>query len=158
MVLIGIGRELSATGDSQEDLRRIEAMNVLCTLTRGKTYFAVSENEDDLVYQTKLLPFFITAPFDPVERDGNGQQQWESYLHWLSGTLGHRLLVLELGVGFASPQVIRWPFERTVQMNLKSTLVRVQTAFPQLPEEIAEAGRGYSIAMDPSQWLLGLSV
>lgn len=157
MILIGIGSELSQTDSREENSRRVKALKALCALTHGKTYFAVSENEDDLIYQSGLLPFFITAPFDPVERKDNGEDQWNSYLRWLSGTLGHSLLVLELGVGFQAPQLIRWPFERTVQMNFKSRLVRVQKNFPQLPKELSESGRGISIAQDPADFLLAFS-
>ena len=36
--------------------------------------------------------------------------QWQAYTRWLAGTLNKELLILELGVGFGTPTVIRWPF------------------------------------------------
>ena len=38
--------------------------------------------------------------------------QWQAYTRWLAGTLNRELLILELGVGFGTPTVIRWPLRR----------------------------------------------
>ena len=48
------------------------------------------------------------------------------------------LLILELGEGFRMPEVIRWPFERTVQYNKKAFLYRVNQTFAQLAEGIGD--------------------
>lgn len=63
---------------------------------------------------------------------------WGAYTKWLSGTLHRRLCVLELGVGFAYPSVIRFPFEKTVYYNRKAILYRIHSKFPQIPEEIGD--------------------
>lgn len=62
--------------------------------------------------------------------------QWDAYKRWLSGTLNRRLLVLELGVNFSTPTVIRWPFEKTVFFNQKSHMYRINRTFYQISEEI----------------------
>lgn len=72
--------------------------------------------------------------------------QWKAYMGWLSGTVNHRLLVLELGVGFQFPTIIRWPFEKTVYFNQRSHMYRINHSFAQPPEEIA--GRVTSITED----------
>lgn len=59
--------------------------------------------------------------------------QWEAYTKWVQNTLHQKLTVLELGVGFAYPQVVRWPFEKTVYFNKKAELVRVHSKFAQVP-------------------------
>lgn len=68
--------------------------------------------------------------------------QWETYMKWLQGTVNKKLTVLELGVGMQFPSVIRWPFEKTVLYNQKSTFFRIHKTLPMLSAEIAE--RGYS--------------
>lgn len=73
--------------------------------------------------------------------------QWEKYTRWLSCTLNRKLLLLELGTDFQYPQVIRWAFEKTAFYNMKSTLLRISSKFPQLPAELSE--RGISIAKNP---------
>lgn len=62
--------------------------------------------------------------------------QWRAYTTWLSGTLNKKLLVLELGVGFKTPTVIRWPFEKTVSINKKAHMYRIHEIFAQLPETV----------------------
>lgn len=80
--------------------------------------------------------------------------QWEKYTKWLSCTLNRKLLLLELGTGFQYPQVIRWAFEKTAFYNMKSTLVRISSKFPQLPAELSE--RGVSMAENPVEFLLNI--
>ena len=89
----------------------------------------ITENRDDLIFSSRLLNFFIVSPLGDENRENSGQEQWNAYLNWLASTLNHRLCILELGVGFASPQIIRWPFEKTAMFNLKSTLIRVNAPF-----------------------------
>jgi len=62
--------------------------------------------------------------------------QWKAYTTWLAGTLNKKLLVLELGVGFQTPTVIRWPFEKTVSINKKSHMYRIHGKFAQLPDTV----------------------
>ncbi len=70
--------------------------------------------------------------------------QWNAYTKWLSGTLNKRLLLLELGVGFKTPTVIRWPFEKTATVNKKAHLYRIHGNFAQLSEAVK--GKGESIS------------
>lgn len=79
-------------------------------------------------------------------------EQWQKYTKWLQCTPNRRLRILELGVGFQYPQVIRWPFEKVTAYNLKATLIRVHSKLPQLPEELAQ--RGISVKSSPVQFLL----
>ena len=77
----------------------------------------------------------------------DNQESWDKYLHWLSFTLNQKLCVLELGVGFAHPQMIRLPFEKTVYFNQKARYIRVSEKFPQLSAEIAD--RGIAVKENP---------
>lgn len=153
MVLIGIGDEFAKTDDEQEDQKIISAYNELSGLVKGKTYFILSENKDTLIFRSRLLSFFICEPFGPEDKQECTEEQWNTYMRWLSGTLGHKLCILELGVGFTAPQLIRWPFEKTAQFNLKSTFIRVHKSFPQLSEEAARTGRAISVKEDAVTWL-----
>lgn len=81
--------------------------------------------------------------------------RWAAYKTWQAGTLNRSLLLLELGVGFDSPTVIRWPFEKIVYVNRKSCLVRVHGTLSQLPGEVGE--RAVRVAMDSVDWVLALA-
>lgn len=81
--------------------------------------------------------------------------RWADYMAWQTRTLNRNLLILELGVGFDSPTVIRWPFEKIVYVNQKSYLLRVHETLSQLPGEIGErAGRVPENSVD---WILKLT-
>lgn len=57
-------------------------------------------------------------------------------MNWIQGTLNRELLVLELGENYSNPALMRWPFEKTVYINQKAVLVRVNAKYAQIPEEI----------------------
>jgi NAD-dependent SIR2 family protein deacetylase len=73
--------------------------------------------------------WFITEPYSA---------QAEQFESWISRARQHSLLIVELGVGFNTPGVIRWPIERIVYTHPRSHLVRVNLQFPQVPSEIVE--------------------
>ena len=77
--------------------------------------------------------------------------QWMAYTRWLTETVNRPLLVLELGEGFKTPTVIRWPFEKTVRFNKKSCFYRVNANFAQLAEETDE--RSVSVAENSVDWI-----
>ena len=135
LVLIGLGEEL--TGDLTG------FYEALTELLKHKDYFIVTLKDREGLEKAGILKEQITAP---VEEPDN-QESWDKYLHWLSFTLNQKLCVLELGVGFAHPQLIRFPFEKTVYFNQKARYIRVSEKFPQLSAEIAD--RGEAVKEDP---------
>ncbi len=80
--------------------------------------------------------------------------QWQNYNRWLSCTLNWKLCVLELGVGFEYPQVIRWPFEKITYFNQKSELIRVHSRLSQTASELGE--RGISVESSPIDFCLSV--
>lgn len=81
-------------------------------------------------------------------------EQWEKYKKWLQGSLNHRLLVLELGVGMQFPSVIRWPFEKIAFFNNKAKFYRINEKIYQLTEELKE--KGVAISENAIDWLCHL--
>lgn len=63
---------------------------------------------------------------------------WSRYTMWLQGTLNHKICILELGVGFRFPTVIRWPFEKIANLNRKADFVRVHETLAQTAKELQE--------------------
>lgn len=231
-ILIGIGEEFSLQGwkwegpECLEDLYRskccaevsadheiIRAYRQLRELIGDRSYFAVTLNTDDLIYQAGFERECVVAPcgsaaklqceehivdghdliasvfaqyekatelerakrdlaksdleqiaesirektlicpecgkkldLHTVENDAYLEcgylEQWEAYKKWLATTLNKKLCILELGVGFRYPQVIRWPFEKTAFYNKKATLVRIHSKFPQIESELADKAIG----------------
>lgn len=79
------------------------------------------------------------------------QKDWEKYTGWLSRTLNKKVCLLELGVGFLYPTVIRWPFEKITTLNQKAVLVRVHETFYQTAKEIQE--RSFSRKEKSEGWI-----
>lgn len=81
--------------------------------------------------------------------------QWKKYQEWLAHTLNRSLLILELGVDFQTPTVIRWPFEKTAFFNRKSHMYRVNQKFYQITEELKE--RAFPVNMDSVDFIRKLA-
>lgn len=59
----------------------------------------------------------------------------DRYERFLTDYGKSRIVFLEIGVGFNTPSIIRYPFERMTYANPQSTLVRLNREFPQpMPE------------------------
>ena len=146
LILVGIGEEFSIKQAGREQV--MEAYETLAGLLKGKGYFIVTLQTDDLIYESQLAKERIVAPCGS-DAAGNvvtdEEPQWEAYTKWLQNTLNHKLCILELGVGFAYPSVIRFPFEKIAYFNQKARLVRVHSEFAQLTPEIRE--RSLSVTM-----------
>lgn len=80
--------------------------------------------------------------------------RWNEYKLWLARTLNKRLLILELGVDFRYPTVIRWPFEKTAFVNEKAKLYRVNGSFSQISEELR--GKAEPVAANSVEFIRGL--
>ena len=146
MVLVGIGTEISEKHHTREEL--LAFYQEIAGAVKGKFYFVVTLNTDDLIYEAGFDPSLIVAPCGS-DRTGNvitnGHYdesgylpQWKAYQTWLGNTLNRELVILELGVGFEYPSVLRFPDEKMAFFNQKSTLVRIHSEFPQIPKEIRE--------------------
>lgn len=79
---------------------------------------------------------------------------WKRYTMWLQGTLNKKICILELGVSFRYPTVIRWPFEKIAVLNHKAKFIRVNKDMPQAAKEIAD--KSVSIRQDSRDFLAEL--
>ena len=79
------------------------------------------------------------------------KEQWECYRQWIADTRNRDTVILELGVSFSLPDLIRLPFENMAFYNQKAHLYRVHSVFWQLFEDVKE--KGTSISMNPVTFL-----
>ena len=68
---------------------------------------------------------------DTFVEDAHWHEQCERYQNFVSDNSGRRLLLLEFGVGFNTPVIIRFPFERMATEWNQTTLVRFNSNEPQ---------------------------
>jgi NAD-dependent SIR2 family protein deacetylase len=77
-------------------------------------------------------------------QDNNWYNSEDNYRKFISGTEGRSTVFLELGVGFNTPGIIRFPFEEMVRNNPKAFLIRLnRDDLAGMPENI-----GSTIAFD----------
>lgn len=157
LVLTGIGEQFAFDRAGEEAAR---AYRNLSLFLEGKNYFVITTCTDGLIRGAGLKEDRIVCPLseeaDDKEAYGQETLAWERYMKWLQGTLNRKLLVLELGVGLACPDVIRFPFEKVVFYNQKAELIRVHPKLFQLPAELK--GRGMSVCEDTVALLAGAEI
>ena len=146
-VLIGLG-EAFTVKKAEDEEKYIEFYKTLKDKLGVKDYYIVTQAEDDLIFRCGFDKKHVAAPFVFPE----DEEHWNDYMKWLSYTLNRHLLVLELGVGFANPMVIRFPFEKTAFFNQKSKMYRVHPTLPQVTAELGE--RGYAVQANPLELFL----
>lgn len=78
-------------------------------------------------------------------------KSWELYRKWLTGTLNKKICLLELGVDFKYPSIIRWAFEKVAFINEKAVMIRINEKYPQLTEELK--GKAYSYDKNSVEFL-----
>lgn len=63
-------------------------------------------------------------------QDENWYKQSEKYKEFLSKTKNKNVVLLEIGVGFNTPGIIRFPFEQMTANNSKTILIRINKYYP----------------------------
>jgi O-acetyl-ADP-ribose deacetylase (regulator of RNase III) len=71
---------------------------------------------------------FVAAPYMGKHGD---------YADFINRSTGGKLVLLELGVGFNTPSIIRWPFERITAQHPHATLIRINLDDAHVPGQIA---------------------
>lgn len=69
-------------------------------------------------------------------QDENWYKQSKNYGDFLDRAKNNNVVLLEIGVGFNTPGIIRFPFEQMVYNDSKTTLIRINKDYPQTMLEI----------------------
>lgn len=92
----------------------------------------------DVQINVRIGPEFIDAPYLPA---GRRLQEW-----LIAAPADTRLLILEIGAGFNTPGVIRWPGEQLARRFPRARLVRINPTAPEIPADLT--GRALPIRAD----------
>ena len=122
-----------------------------CSKACTKDIWEESEVPDDVCPHCKAPLTGNTIKAETYIEEGY-LPRWKDYMKWQTGTINRTLVILELGEGFATPTVMRWPFEKIIYFNRKSRLYRINESFYQLPKEAEE--RGVSVHENSVRWML----
>ena len=83
----------------------------------------------DVFLNVRAGSWFVDAPYLPALQDLG---------RWVRSVGDERTLVLDIGSGFNTPSVVRWPMERAVAHLPHARLVRVNPAHPEVPSELGD--------------------
>ena len=75
-------------------------------------------------------------------QDTEWYAEQKRYMDFLNQMKMKNIVFLELGVGFNTPTIIRFPFEKMVKQMPEARLVRVNLSRPDIPPGIAQKGIG----------------
>ena len=78
---------------------------------------------------------FVEAPHMKKQKD---------YVDFVNNSMNGKLILLELGVGFNTPSIIRWPFERITSRHPNAFLIRINMKYPVVPQEISSKSLCFS--------------
>ena len=84
---------------------------------------------------------------DYFVQDGDWYAAEERFSHFLSTCLSGRTVLLELGVGFNTPTIIRFPFEKLTREHKNLTLLRLSRSKALVPESLGERAIGINADM-----------
>ena len=127
-----------------------------CTENCSKELLSVSQemidNEEMIACPYCRKPTCFNQ-IDTENYNENGYlPDWSQYNKWLQSTINKRLCILELGVGFKYPTVIRWPFEKIIYFNKKAELYRIHDSLFQVSQEIKD--KCFPIEENPIDYLI----
>lgn len=91
---------------------------------------------------------FLNVRIDRYMVDAPYEDQARRFSDWLQSSLSGKLLVIEVGAGFNTPSVIRWPCERLVANHPSARLLRINRDRPEVPAELAGRAIGLGQTAD----------
>jgi NAD-dependent SIR2 family protein deacetylase len=92
-----------------------------CPACGGSVFFNVREDAT-----------FVETPYAQAER----------CVEWVTAAMTAPLLILELGAGFNTPGVVRFPLERLAAKHGESRLVRINREYPNVPAKLDDRAVG----------------
>lgn len=75
--------------------------------------------------------------------DEKWREMYDNYASFLEKTDGEKVVFLECGVGYNTPAIIRFPFERMTLTNPNATIVRLNLDYPQPTRENKDKTIGF---------------
>lgn len=71
-------------------------------------------------------------------------EKHKNYVDFINQSVQGKLLLLELGIGFNTPSIIRWPFEGIAKEHPSAKLIRINMNYPEVPKEIENKSLSFS--------------
>ena len=86
--------------------------------------------------------WFLETPYLP---------QRQRLIRWLDAAASRQLLTIEIGAGFNTPGVIRWPVEQVTSRHADARMIRVNPNNAEIPASLSE--RSLSLVCDGQEFV-----
>ena len=127
------GLDLARIYKVQGDMARVQCRKNCCNQSWiGKQYFDRLRQEEGYLPKCPhcgaplVMNVHVTSAFCQEAY----AEKSKAYFHFINASAHHSLVVLELGVGYTMPELIRFPFEQIVMNHKHATLIRINTQHP----------------------------
>ena len=103
------------------------------------------KSKDNLKVDTNLVPYcpichqkmeINIRKDDSFVEDSNWHQLYNAYKNFINSNIDKKLVLIELGVGFNTPSIIRFPFERLAYEYENVTLIRINDRYTDITYEL----------------------
>ena len=136
--LLHSGLELARIYKAQGDMARVQcSKNCKEHTWLGKQHF--DQLRQEASYQPKCphcgAPLIMNVYTGKHFCDTPYREKNEAFFRFVNGSAHNRLAILELGVGYTMPELIRFPFEQIVMNHKRAKLIRINTMHPLCVEE-----------------------
>ncbi len=132
------GLELARIYKAQGDMARVQCIkNCQNHSWIGKQYFAQVEADSAVIPKCPFCgaPLVMNVYVGGKFCEEPYQEKNSAYFRFINGSARKQLAILELGVGYTMPELIRFPFEQIVMNHKNAKLIRVNTMHPLCVEE-----------------------
>jgi NAD-dependent SIR2 family protein deacetylase len=90
-------------------------------------------------------PVFMNVRLDSSFSEEPYEEQRKRLNDWLQDARNEPLLAIEIGAGFNTPSVVRWPMEQIVSAIPQAQFLRINLTHPAVPVEIADKSIGLAV-------------
>ncbi len=73
---------------------------------------------------------------------------------WVNNIIDKRIVALDMGTGFNTPGVVRWPAENIIEQHPGGSLIRINLNNSEVPKEIQS--KSISIKGDVAEFMSGI--
>jgi NAD-dependent SIR2 family protein deacetylase len=132
------GLELARIYKAQGDMARVQcSQNCQKHTWIGKQYFERVQADNNYLPKCPHCgaPLIMNVYVDKHFCDMPYREKNEAYFRFINGSAHNRLIILELGVGYTMPELMRFPFEQIVMNHKHAKLIRINTQHPLCVEE-----------------------
>lgn len=112
-------------------------------------YRGITTNNTAMTMVGSLLIALLALAFDFVQ-DSAWYEAERNFSEFVTKSIDSKLVLLELGVGFNTPTIIRFPFEKMTREHDNITLIRLNLDQAVIPESLGNRAIGINADMAES--------